>query len=286
MTAAAASGWTSVPIGEAVEKAMRSTPGSRLISSANGRCGGAIANGSPGSGPERTSSAAAVSLTLREMTPSTTAPNHISAAPGPSEVRPRDGLRPNRPQYAAGMRIEPPPSLAAATGTIPAATAAAAPPLDPPDVRSRLQGLLTRPNISESDTPLRPNSGRLVLPKMTNPDFEVAAHGIGVRLGDDRAHRTAAPGGRQAGVVVAEILEEQRHAGERSRERLREPLPRLLVHQAADRVDLRIDPRRLGERRVEQLPWARFAARHEFGEPDGVVPDVVRKPHPGGPRSS
>src|SRR3546814_1770711 len=38
-------------------------------------------------------------------------------------TRPRLGLRPTRPLIEAGIRIEPPPSLACATGTIPAATA-------------------------------------------------------------------------------------------------------------------------------------------------------------------
>ncbi len=47
-------------------------------------------------------------------------------------VSPRLGLRPKSPQFAAGMRIEPPPSLACAAGTMPAATAAAAPPEEPP----------------------------------------------------------------------------------------------------------------------------------------------------------
>jgi hypothetical protein len=46
--------------------------------------------------------------------------------------RPREGLKPNRPQQAAGMRIEPPPSLAWAIGTTPEAVAAAAPPDEPP----------------------------------------------------------------------------------------------------------------------------------------------------------
>jgi len=42
------------------------------------------------------------------------------------------GFIPNRPQQEAGIRIEPPPSLALAIGTIPAATAAEAPPEEPP----------------------------------------------------------------------------------------------------------------------------------------------------------
>ena len=43
------------------------------------------------------------------------------------------------------MRIEPPPSLACATGTIPDATAAAEPPLEPPVEWSRFQGLRVGP---------------------------------------------------------------------------------------------------------------------------------------------
>jgi hypothetical protein len=43
------------------------------------------------------------------------------------------------------MRMEPPPSLALATGTMPLATAAAAPPLDPPAVNDVFQGLRVGP---------------------------------------------------------------------------------------------------------------------------------------------
>ena len=45
---------------------------------------------------------------------------------------------------AAGMRIEPPPSLALAAGSTPAATAAAAPPDEPPGPRARSCGLQGR----------------------------------------------------------------------------------------------------------------------------------------------
>ena len=45
------------------------------------------------------------------------------------------------PQSAAGIRIDPPPSLPSAIGAMPAATAAADPALEPPEVRSSAQGL-------------------------------------------------------------------------------------------------------------------------------------------------
>src|SRR5687767_11991329 len=89
--------------------------------------------------------------------------------PGENETRPRDGFIPNRPQQAAGMRIEPPPSLACAAGTMPPATAADAPPDEPPGVRDRSQGLRAGPSRSDSVTGHSLNSGVLVLPKIVNP---------------------------------------------------------------------------------------------------------------------
>ena len=61
-----------------------------------------------------------------------TLPAHPSPASGPWLTRPRVGLSPTRPHSLAGMRIEPPPSLACATATMPLATAAADPPDEPP----------------------------------------------------------------------------------------------------------------------------------------------------------
>ena len=64
---------------------------------------------------------------------------------GPSVILPCDVLSPTSPQHDAGMRIEPPPSEAWAIGTMPDATAAAAPPLDPPGTRSVFHGLRVGP---------------------------------------------------------------------------------------------------------------------------------------------
>ncbi len=96
-------------------------------------------------------------------------PPQPSATSGHSGTRPRVGFRPTRPHSLAGMRIEPPPSLAWAAGTIPAATAAAAPPLDPPVERPRSQGLWQAPYASPSVVGTRPNSGVLVRPRQTSP---------------------------------------------------------------------------------------------------------------------
>ena len=67
------------------------------------------------------------------------------------------------------MRVEPPPSLAVAAGTRPAATAAALPPLEPPGVRSGSQGLRATPETFVRVKLSVPNSGVAVLPTGTAP---------------------------------------------------------------------------------------------------------------------
>src|SRR5207302_8277580 len=99
----------------------------------------------------------------------TPSPFQPSPTSGPSGLRARVGLSPNNPQHEAGMRIDPPPSDACAQGTTPAATAAPAPPLEPPGVRSRSQGLRVGPNSSGSVTGRIPSSGVEVLPSTISP---------------------------------------------------------------------------------------------------------------------
>ena len=72
-----------------------------------------------------------MSRTVRLTQPLTDIPFQFSRS-GAREIRPRCGFSPKRPQEAAGIRIEPAPSDAEASGTIPAATAPALPPLEPP----------------------------------------------------------------------------------------------------------------------------------------------------------
>ncbi len=127
------------------------------------------AKGEAGSGPPVASSIAALSRTLRLTTWSTPIPIARPGSSGPPGLRSRVVLRPKRPQHAAGMRIDPRPSLAWATGTIPAAVAAAAPPLDPPAMCSGFQGLRQGPRWADSVVPVMPNSGVLVLPRITSP---------------------------------------------------------------------------------------------------------------------
>src|SRR5215218_9961396 len=88
---------------------------------------------------------------------------------GHTGTRPNDGFRPTMPHTLAGMRIDPAPSLPSPSGPMPAATAAAVPPLEPPAEWLGRHGLLVRPNSGFSVTPLLPNSGVFVLPTISAP---------------------------------------------------------------------------------------------------------------------
>ena len=113
---------------------------------------------------------AALSRTVWLTTWPTLSPLQHSASVPSMVVSPRLGLRPKSPQFAAGMRIEPPPSLAWAAGTMPAATAAAAPPEEPPVECERCHGLRHAPVSTGSVVSVSPHSGVLVLPSMLRPE--------------------------------------------------------------------------------------------------------------------
>ena len=88
---------------------------------------------------------------------------------GAVEIRPRWTFSPNRPQQAAGIRIEPAPSVPSAAEARPAATAAAEPPLEPPGVRCTSHGLRVTPNVGDSVNAVAISSGTCVLPRITAP---------------------------------------------------------------------------------------------------------------------
>src|ERR671910_2635658 len=118
------------------------------------------------SGPAVTSRWRALSATVVARAPWTAVSDPVGLGFG---MRPWLGLNPTKPQNAAGMRVDPPPSLAVATGTRPAATAAALPPPDPPGVGSGFHGLRANPNTLVFVKLSVPNSGAAVLPTGTAP---------------------------------------------------------------------------------------------------------------------
>src|SRR6185295_16577101 len=114
-----------------------------------------------------TVSRSAASVTVRVIGPTcATVPNGDSGQAG---TRPNDGFSPNRPVNAQGMRIEPPPSVPSVSGPMPAATAAAPPPEDPPGVFAGFHGFRVMPVSGLSVTPFQPNSGVVVFPSSTAP---------------------------------------------------------------------------------------------------------------------
>jgi hypothetical protein len=147
----------------------RSGAGGDASASANGRGGSGAVYGSPGIAPAVTSRSAAASRTLRVTTNSAEKPFQRSPRPGPNELRARVGLRPTRPHMLAGPRIEPPPSLACAAGTMPAATADAEPPLEPPALCARFHGFRVAPYASGSVVGISASSGVFVRPSETSP---------------------------------------------------------------------------------------------------------------------
>ena len=83
-----------------------------------------------------TDSSKAQSLTLRAIGPCT-ASGSLDIKRGQLGTRPGEGRMPTTLQNAAGLRREPPRSLPSASAVMPVASATAAPPLLPPQVRAR-----------------------------------------------------------------------------------------------------------------------------------------------------
>src|SRR4051794_15302649 len=92
-----------------------------------------------------------------------------SAPGGTYGMRPNDGLYPTTPQNADGMRIEPAPSVPSSAVHSPAATAAAAPPLEPPADRPKFQGLRVGADTRLTVLALHPYSDVVVLPTTRAP---------------------------------------------------------------------------------------------------------------------
>src|SRR5437868_6298094 len=95
------------------------------------------------------------------------------------------------------MRIEPPPSVACAAGTIPAATATDDPPEEPPDDRLRSQGLRVRPVATTSAAVTSPRRMRAAV-SVASGQGEAGGRAGGSGLGAAAAYPAAAAIGAAA----------------------------------------------------------------------------------------
>ena len=108
------------------------------IGSGNGN-----AEGSPGTGPASIDSNSRTSA--MDVANGPNVERSIHSGIGSRPITPFVGLKPASPQNAAGIRMEPPPSVAVAMAAMPAASAAAEPPLEPPGDHSVPHGFVVVP---------------------------------------------------------------------------------------------------------------------------------------------
>ncbi len=183
-----------------------------------------------------TSSIAAVSRTVRETTPCTAAPCMDSPDSRPRGRQPAARFEADQ---TAARRRDADRSAAVvrpAHGTMPAATAAADPPDEPPGVRARSHGLRAGPQATGSVIALRPELRGVGLAEDDQTRVDPALDDRRM-LGDGRCHQRARTArGRQTRIVLCEILDQERNAGERAAELVR----RRGGDVAHDRVDPRI----------------------------------------------
>jgi hypothetical protein len=122
-----------------------------------------------------------------------------SVRPTPTGVpTPGVGLMPTSPQAAAGIRTDPSASVPCATATRPAATAAPAPPDEPPAVSERFHGLrvtTTRPSGARpSVVGHRLASDAVVVPTTTAPAARsLSTSGWSASAGEEGSRQAATP---------------------------------------------------------------------------------------------
>ena len=88
---------------------------------------------------------------------------------GKAGTRARVGFSPKQPVKAAGMRMEPPPSVPRCKAPMPSTVDATAPAEDPPVVMRVSHGLRVKPVSGLSLVAFQPYSGIAVLPSTTAP---------------------------------------------------------------------------------------------------------------------
>ena len=170
-----------------------------------------------GSGPTATSSAVTTSATRRAIGPFVDRSCQSDPCQPPEGTRPSEGFMPLNPQHDDGMRIEPPPSEPVASGTMPDAMAAAAPPDDPPGLWARFHGLHVGAEGDVVGVGLPSELGRVGLSHHDATRRSQARHQG--RVGPSAAGppaKTAEPVRRDEARRVVEVLHADGDAGQRA----------------------------------------------------------------------
>ena len=179
------------------------------------------------------------------------------------------------------MRIEPPPSLACASGTTPAATAAAEPPDEPP-VRIARGSTDCAPDRRACDSVVgtMPNSGTLVLPSgdETGGAKTLGEQRVVVR---GKAGMNSAP--CRVGMPSAKAKMSLRKNGTPVKRAARQcPAcrgARAVVIGEGDGVELGIDGFRARDGLIHQFARADIPVGDELAQSDAVVVGVFLEPH-------
>src|SRR3954468_6876576 len=130
--------------------------------------GSSMETGERGSGPAIADRRKAVSSTVRPSGPSTLSVFQ-ALGEGQAGTRPGVGRKPMTLQKLPGLRRLAARSPPSAKGSMPHATATAAPPDEPPQVRVASYGFLVAPKTLLNVWLPAANSGRLVLPRVIAP---------------------------------------------------------------------------------------------------------------------
>ena len=167
--------------------------------------------------------------------------------------------------------MDPPPSDPSASGTMRAATAAPAPPLEPPGVTSGFQGLIVGP-YSRGSVPMhQPSSGVLVRPSKTKPACLMRDH-LRIDVADEVLKVAKACGQARALPHRADILEQEWNAGEGARRRHLGCLHSRLVEGPDDHgVQPRLKILDDCDRGLDQFTGRHLAAPHKIGEAQRVT---------------
>ena len=180
---------------------------------------------------------------------------------GYAGTRPKLGFKPKLPQNAAGMRTLPAPSVPTDSGPMPAATAAAVPPDEPPGVLLGSQGLRVMPVQRRIGLALAAELGRAGLAEQHRAGLAQARAGRRVDVPRLVGVDGAAAAQRRPALGEDQVLDRRRHAVERT-DRLA-PLParfagarrgdRVGRREVAERQQLRVDAFDARQHRVRRF---------------------------------